>query len=532
MTRILIIDDEEIIRRGIRNKIVRLMKDVEIVGEAKDGEEALTLTEQLRPDIVITDIKMPKVDGLLYIENSLKVSPDTYFIVVSGYQDFAYVQKSLKLGVCDYLLKPIEDEDLKKAVDQLIEKISFNRKQRLYLEKLKEKVSYNEILYRNNLLTKLVNGTLKDIDLLDHDSAFLSAQQYQICSIRFERTSVNSNSISENEFVRLTANMFEETVGEVVPCISFEAESGEQSFVSVLYGSQLSENAVLGINNAIEAIDHKLNIGVYAGLGNVYTDFEMIKDSYAESQTAIMQKILFESKKIITFEDYSKLKNNEYVLLENKKKLLESYLKEGDYKNVSHTIDSIFLDISSSRIVYSKVASVTLEIMFVINNTLKISRNYDYTDLNSKRVDDFFRECVTLEDFHLIVSARAKQVCEYLSHNTKETGKGIIEEILNRIEVEYYRNIKLIDLANEYYINPSYLSQLFLQQTQKNFKQYVSEARIKNAKNLLSNTEIPISKIAELVGYVDRNHFSKTFVLFTGISPAKYRTDHFSVERS
>lgn len=532
MTRILIIDDEEIIRRGIRNKVLRLIKDVEIVGEAKDGEEALALTEQLRPDIVITDIKMPKVDGLLYIENSLKVSPDTYFIVVSGYQDFAYVQKALKLGVCDYLLKPIEDEDLKKAVDQLIEKISFNKKQLLYLEELKEKISYNEILYRNNLLTKLVNGSLKDIDLLDHYSAFISAQQYLICSIRLERTSVNSNSISENELVRLTANMFEETVGEVATCISFEEERSEQSFVSVIYGSQLSENAVLGIKKAIDAIHNKLNIGVYVGLGSVYTDFEKIKDSYAESQIAIMQKILFESQKIITFEDYSKVKCNEYVLLENKKKLLESYLKEGDYKNVTHTIDSIFLDISSSRIVYSKVASVTLEIMFVIINTLKISRNYDHTDLNSKRMDDFFRECITLEDFHLIVSARAKQVCEYLSHNAIETGKGIIEEILNRVEVEYYRNIKLIDLANEYYINPSYLSQLFLQQTQKNFKQYVSEVRIKNAKNLLSNTEIPISKIAELVGYVDRSHFSKTFILFTGISPVKYRTDNLSVERS
>jgi putative transposase len=487
MTRFLIIDDEAIIRRGIRNKILRLITDAEIIGEAKDGEEALAMTEQLRPDIVITDIKMPKVDGLLYIENSLKVSSDTYFIVVSGYQDFAYVQKALKLGVCDYLLKPIEDEDLKKAVDQLIEKISFNKKQLLYLESLKEKISYNEILYRNNLLTKLVNGSLKDIELLDHYSAFISARQYLICSIRLERTSLNSNSISENELVRLTANMFEETVCEVVPCISFEEEGVEQSFVSVLYGSQLSENAVPGIKKAIESINNKLNIGVYVGLGSVYTDFEKIKESYAESQMAVMQKILFESKKIITFEDYSKVKNNEYVLLENKKKLLESYLKEGDYKNVTHTIDSIFSDIASSRIVYFKVASVTLELMFVIINTLKISRNYDHTDLNSRRMDYFFRECITLEDFRLIVSSRARQVCEYLSHSATETGKGIIEEILNRVEVEYYRNIKLIDLANEYYINPSYLSQLFLQQTQKNFKQYVSEIRIKYAKNLLSS---------------------------------------------
>lgn len=526
MIRFLIIDDEDIIRRGIRNKILKLIEGAEIVGEAIDGEEALAMTEQLQPDIVITDIKMPKVDGLLYIENSLKFSPNTHFIVVSGYQDFSYAHKALKLGVSDYLLKPIEDEDLKKAVDTLIERINTKKTHQQYLTGLKQKVSNSELLYKNNLCSKLVKDSLKDTDILDNYGDLKNAENYRVCTVRINTDNDYSNHEEEKDIVQLTANIFEENIALQFPCLSFKDENSEHSFVAIIYGSYTGDNLVTTIKKTIETIKNLLNIDLYLGLGNVYSKYENIKDSYMESQIAIMQKLIYETKKIITFEDYTQVMDNEYVLLDNKKKLLESYLKLGDFKNVVHLIENIFSDISAKKIVYSKAASLSLELMFVIINTLKISKNYEHTDLNSRRIDYFFRDCITYEDFHQIVLNRSKQVCEYMKQSEIETGKGIIQEILNRIEVEYYRNIKLIDLADEYYINPSYLSQLFLQQTRKNFKQYLSEVRLKNAKNLLCNTEIPIAKISELVGYSDRGHFSKTFIAFTGVTPAKYRSEN------
>jgi|GEM_PF-5079993 two-component system, response regulator YesN len=527
MTRFLIIDDEEIIRRGIKNKILRLIEDAEIVGEAKDGEEALILTNQLHPDIVITDIKMPKVDGLLYIENSLKLSSDTQFIIVSGYQDFSFVQKALKLGVCDYLLKPIEDDDLRTAVSKLIERLNIKKKQQLHMNELKNKISYSDMLYKNRLFSKLVNGSLIEIDLLGQYSGFLSAKQYMVCSIRIHNSSALTNDL-ESKMVRLATNMFEETITEQIPCIAFEEENTEKSFIAVMFGTDLEQKMVPTIKETIEIINNLLSIELYIGLGRVYEYLGCIKESYTESQNSIKQKIIFETKKIISFEDYSKVKENNYILLENIKKTLESFLKVGDYKNVVHLIDSIFLDVSANRIMFSKVENLSLELLFIIINTLKISKNYENTDLNSKRIDYFFRDCITYKDFHEIVLSRAKQVCDYMDQSTSETetGKGIIKEILNRIEVEYYRNLKLIDLADEYFLNPSYLSQLFLQQTHKNFKQYLSEMRIKNAKSLLTNTKIPISKISELVGYGDRSHFSKTFIIYTGITPAQYRIDN------
>ena len=116
MLRILVVDDEEIIRKGMIRKVERFIDNAEIVGEAADGEQALILVEEKKPDIVLTDIKMPIIDGLMFIEKALDVSEDTKFIIFSGYNDFGYAQKALRLGVCDYLLKPINNEDLVRVI--------------------------------------------------------------------------------------------------------------------------------------------------------------------------------------------------------------------------------------------------------------------------------------------------------------------------------------------------------------------------------------------------------------------------------
>ncbi len=525
MIRILIIDDENIIRRGIRNKILRLVPEAEIVGEASDGEEALALTEECQPDIVITDIKMPKLDGLMYIENALMRNKDLYFIIISGHQDFAYAQKALRLGVCDYLLKPIEDIDLQNSVYKLIDKIDIKRKQQQILNHLKQKVSENEVIYKDNLFTKLVKGQGQDRVLFEQYTDFVSAKEYLVCRVRIERDSFQANHSMEKDIVQLTTGFFEETVSKQLPCVAFVTDHNGHSFSAVLYGT-IPDNIPLILKNAIKSISEVLHIDAYIGYGKKCMSFENIPDAYSEACTVISQKIAYPAYPVISYEDFARIEHNNYHLLDNKKNLLQAYLKAGDYKNVKHIIDSIYAEVVSNRIIYSKVASLSLEIMFCIINTLKISRNYENSDLSDRRIELFFWECITYDDFQQIVTSRAKQVCDYMNQGASDTGKDIIDKIIKRLEEEYYKNIKLIDLADEYYINPSYLSQLFLQQTDKNFKQYISEIRIKNAKNLLTDTAIPIDKIAELVGYGDRSHFSKAFISAAGVTPAKYRSEN------
>ena len=185
---------------------------------------------------------------------------------------------------------------------------------------------------------------------------------------------------------------------------------------------------------------------------------------------------------------------------------------------------------SERKIIRAKVESVAIELLLVLINVLKELKQFDHSDLTNKSIDRFFSGCVTYADFVEQLLARALQVCEVARLSETETGHNVIKKIVMLIEEKYFSDIKLNDIADEYFINTSYLSQLFLQETKKNFKQYLCEVRINNAKHLLENTSFSTSRVAELIGYNDRAYFSKAFTKHVGMTPAQYRTANGGVD--
>ena len=522
MIKFLIVDDEEIIRRGISNKVNKLIQDAEVVGEAADGEEALLKAEELRPDVIITDIKMPKLDGLLFIESALNLLPEAQFIVISGYQDFSYAQKALKLGVCDYLLKPVENNEFKSIVDRLIEKIKTRKEHHVYIDSLREQVQGNEIQRKYKFLSDLVTGTPVNKDELNayglSDTAGFAVCMAQITDIG------EMFSIANQDLAAFAAlNVFEETMQTETGCLAFQTEQNACTFLGLIYGSVNGQTLEKQIHRAIKNVQEWLDISIWVGLGATVQSIGQTPDAFRQAQEVFEQRINFGASSLLTVDHYQRIKNNEYLMPENVKKLLESSLRSGDQSAAKSAIKSTFADMAERKIIRAKVEAIAIELLLVLINVLKELKQYDHSDLTNKSIDRFFSRCVTYEDFIELLYVRALQVCETVRLSEAETGHNIIRKIVTLIEEKYFSDIKLNDIADEYFINTSYLSQLFLQETNKNFKQYLCEVRINSAKNLLENTSFSISRVAELIGYNDRAYFSKAFTKHVGVTPAQYR---------
>lgn len=522
MIKFLIVDDEEIIRRGIRNKIGKLIQGAEVVGEAADGEEALLKAEELRPDVIITDIKMPKLDGLLFIEGALSLLPEAQFIIISGYQDFSYAQKALKLGVCDYLLKPVENNEFKSIVERLIEKIKTRKEHHVYIDNLREQVQGNEMQRKYKLLTDLIAGSAVNKEELDA-CGLQASGDYAVCMAQI--TDIGEMfSIANQDLAAFAAlNVFEETMQSETGCLAFQTEQNACTFLGLIYGTLNGHLLEKQIQRAIKNVQEWLDISIWVGLGGTVHGIEHTPDAFRQAQEVFEQRLNFGTSSLLTVDHYQRIKNNEYRLPENVKKLLDSALRSGDHAAAKSAIKSAFADMADRKIIRAKVEAIAIELLLVLINVLKELRQYDHSDLTNKSIDRFFSQCVTYDDFVGLLSVRALQVCETARLSEAETGHHIIKKIVTLIEEKYFSDIKLNDIADEYFINTSYLSQLFLQETNKNFKQYLCEVRINSAKNLLENTSFPISRVAELIGYNDRAYFSKAFTKHVGMTPAQYR---------
>ncbi len=530
MIKFLIVDDEEIIRRGIRSKISRLIENAQVVGEAADGEEALLMAEKLRPDVIMTDIKMPKLDGLLFIESAKSLLPEAQFIIFSGHQDFSYAQRALKLGVSDYLLKPVDNDELKSVIRRLGDTIEKRKQHQDYIDGLKERAADNEIQRKNQALSDLVAGTGVAVETLkEYD--IRPGGKTAVCIVKIQDTGDMFTAVNEQLGAFAAANVFEETMKDQTGCQAFQRDQSELSFTAVFYGDMTMQTLQTQIRSAVKSVKEWLDISVFVGLGSIHQGIASAGESLSEARAAIDQRILFHHHELVTYEDYLAIKDNEYLLSESKKKLLESLLKAGDSAASIAAVKNVFAELKEKKIIRAKIEAVSIEILLILINVLKALKKYDHTDLTNKSIDRFFEGCGVYEDYIRLLSARITQVCEAATRSETDSGRTIIKKIVTLIDEEYYRDIKLSDIADEYYINTSYLSQLFLQEMKKNFKQYLSEVRINNAKNLLENTSFPVSRIAEMIGYNDRAYFSKAFMKVVGTTPAQYRAESGGEDR-
>lgn len=529
MYKIVIVDDESIIRRGLSQNIDWNSLGYEVIGTASDGEEGLEMMKNLKPDIVISDIRMPVMDGLEMVHQARKQRLPCKAILMSGYEDFRYAQTAINLKVEKYLLKPIDNENLIKVVKRVTRQIDAERQ-------LEHQISESMPLLRHNFVSRLLSGRLT-AEQVESEQEFLgiqlTAERYQVLSIKVDDFQSEQYADHPQAQELLKFGIMEQ-VKEVFCCfpqIQFHDIGGDE-IVLIAGCSDGEENAMLRktyhqCEILIQKIEENMETTVTIGMGRYRSGYKGIAKSYTEASAAIEYRHMLGKNRIISIQDIHLPGRRDSISITELEKQMVSSIKMGLVEETNRSLDAI-----RDKIVEREY--VTLEKMRLIGlelSILLIKEAENWIENSSKnRIEDFYSisqaimSKETLDEIFGVVLALVEEIAKGINAQRISQQKEIIDQAIAYIDANYgNEDLSLQDVAQNVHISSSYFSTIFKKEKNINFTDYLTETRMKKSMELLRNTNLKAYEIARMVGYSNPQYFSLCFKKYTGYSPLQFK---------
>lgn len=532
MYRVMIVDDEPIIRRGIHNSIPWEKYDMTVVGEAANGQEALDLADQLAPDVVIADICMPEIDGLEMSERLLVKYPGTKIIILTGYEEFEYAQRACKLGITDYVLKPTDTEELLLILEKAKKSIDSDRNSRIKMEELEHELQESMPIIRENYLIRLISGiyTLKEIskgrkilNINDHSGIF------QVAILDYNSTESGSDFIGHIEMLHFAVkNICREIVDQESLGWTFYNERGQ---ITLLF--YFNDSITKPVNLAMEAVDKiqkrvnaLLKSSFTVGVGRAYEHIKDIKRSYEEAKESLEYRFIMGDNSIIFIDDMqdggSRSVCDDLVRIE---KEIVSCINRNNEDIALTLIDCYFEKVKKQRSItplWLKAKCYELA-----GNILMSFSNLGFEKSGaSKYLDELYSEIYKSSSINRVIDLMkhfTHEILEIVAVSRNTRIRKVIEMGKEYIQKHFNEDISVTEVAEHLYVTPNYLSRIFKKETGEGCAEYINQVRMEKAKALLKNTLYLAYEIAEMVGFRDANYFSLAFKKYTGMSPTEYR---------
>lgn len=529
--KVFLVEDEFVVREGIKNNIDWKSHGYDFCGESSDGELAFPMIQKLKPDIVITDIRMPFMDGLTLSRLIKKEMPWIEIIVLTGYEEFEYAKEGIKLGIAQYLTKPIGGDELLAEVDALAVKIEEKREEREIKEKYMKEMAENFLQERRDFFQYLVTGSKSAAELLelaDKLQIDLSSMWYNIVLIQIQSMQhahdEYSNSLIEieQEMDRLNDKghllIFDRNLEG--KALLFRADSREEL-------EQAQQDYLDRVKDILTNYEH---VQYFGGIGVPANRLRALPASFETASHAFAHRYLVRENRIL---DSSELERDGYLEQEefdisnvNPKQIdrakIREFLKLGDREETIYFIEEFFNDLGAN-VMRSNIFRqyITMDIYFCVIDfleDLQISRDevepFDVSSGPLQSEENAIQYIVTIIN-------RALE----LRDNTASNRYGdIVDEVMRYIEHNYAdEELSLNLLASHVNFSPNHLSMVFSQQTGQTFIKYLTEYRMNKAKELLRCTNKRSSEISAEVGYRDSHYFSYVFKKTQGMTPTQYR---------
>ena len=512
MMKVFLVDDEIAIRENLRNSFPWEEKGYQLVGEAPDGEMALPMLRDLNAEILLTDIRMPFMDGIRLCEEVQRTMPWVERIILSGYDDFSYAQKAISLGVREYLLKPVTSEELGAALDRVRRQIEDKRKERENLTAMRERLSSGNQFLRDKLLASLLTdeGDPEDDDALIGQMRALginlSASCYAVIDIAFDAEGEERLACRNALFT-----MAEMSGGGVFVC---SAPKGARALVLGDRPDDAEERAYSFANSLIHLPELMKAGHLLISIGETVNDFHSIRQSM---RTARHARHLQNAERPV---DHIIIGINEQKGSDNPlpEKELSPLYERLQYAQTG-SVEIILTEYSESMdpdlaLGYLRVAALLASrriIQEAGGNPKDILDEQQITEALHTEGEEGLRR----------LAALLRSAMEYRDQNRSGYGDSAISHARAYLAQHYSDP----NVADEVHLSQSHFSTVFAQETGLTFTQYLTALRIGKAKELLEATEMRSSRIAQEIGYNDSHYFSYLFKKNTGMTPGEYRKE-------
>ena len=533
--KVFLVEDEYIVREGIKNNIDWEKNGYDFCGEASDGELAFPMISEKRPDIVITDIRMPFMDGIELSRMIKEEYPEIKIIILSGHEEFEYAKAAIQIGVEEYLLKPINGDELLQVVNRVAQKIKEENESR---ETLQEGEGDENFEYaKRQLLSSLIDDNASLSDAMEQGKKIhlnLMAQCYNIMMLKLQRKNKEQG--------------FSQRILEVYK--TMEDTLKEQDGQSIMFDRAPEGKVILFMGSGEEEI--RRNMDVFAGqFREILPEYEDVTyfgsvgvpvmrlrelgESYEAASHGFSYRFLTEPNQIVDNHTVFDQTRNEKkfscsigsVDIQNlDKQKIESFLKGGEMDEIHFFVEEYMKntgDAGKNSMIFRQY--IVMDMFFAASHFLtqitdgreQLGEPFESPEQMQKIVSDLEATVVYIKElFTKVMQVRDAQTTE---HNS-----DVVENAKKYISENYHdEELTLNTVAHEVNVSPNHLSAMFSQKTGQTFVKYLTDVRMHRAKELLKCTSKRSNEICEEVGYRDPHYFSHLFKKNVGCSPIQYR---------
>jgi two-component system response regulator YesN len=525
--KLLIVDDEPIERSTLVMLINKYFSDIEIAGEASNGREAIAKAQELKPDIIFMDIKMPGINGIEAAQAIKAANRKIKVVIVTAYDYFEYAQESLKIGIDDFLLKPVLIENIRESLNRIINKINIEKKQEEFdagvVRKIKEIGSYlqNELI--SSILLRAEEQQINEyFELLD--IKFVQAYalivsigegkspQYITDGVRKKIFSKRVHEIAEQKLAGMGLRFISAKLNDQLNVLVF-TEYPESSYNLKLFSLNTA-------NKLKDSVEREMGICIDVGIGTATDSVYKLLDSFLEARVAL--KSAAKNGKAAHFGDLDVNIFQEEYPFEDEKQLLDKILK-GEMEGAMLAAEKLVKWIVSNCKSISEARIKLFEIVIMITRSVVIYRDVDSSLVNTALHSENINNIQAINDIGLYMERLVTDVIRSIDKVKMSGLNSQIASAMEYIKKNYNKDLSLEEVAKAVALSPFYFSKLFKAQVGENFIDYLTRCRMTVAEGMLKEGNCSIKDACYKVGYKDPNYFSKIFRKYFGQSPSEYR---------
>lgn len=532
MFKVFLVEDEIVVREGIRKNIPWEQYGFQYTGDASDGELALPMIRQIQPDLLITDIRMPFMDGLALIELVRKELPRTKIVIISGYDDFSYAQQAISMGVEQYLLKPVVKGKMVEILIALQKKMEAEQQQQEYLAKFQREVQEYEMFSRRRFFEQIVTGGLSVLEIsetakamgIDVNAPLYNIVLFSLNSAGYDRSAPESYT----DELAATQDKIMQFIASHPELILFRWDI--TTYAVLVKGGQ--DDILQRTDDCIENIRSRCAVagrGVnwHIAHGTPVSRLGAIPACFSEASRVLSYRYLCPEEHILSAERIRDFRKKASGMDPGKKEIdqecIRNFLGNGAGEEIDRFVDQLLQSAEDEAISLSLFCKyLTMTIYFAA---------VKYLDSIGCRTDSFWSQELRPDES---ISTRGEarqyarqiigQAIELRDRESKKQQRDILTQAIGFIDEHYQEeSISLDRVARKVNVSPNYFSAIFSQEVGQTFIEYLTAKRIDEAKRMLRLTEKRSSEIAFAIGYKDPHYFSFAFKKITGCTPSEYR---------
>lgn len=525
--RIILVDDEEEVRKGIIRKIDWQSLGFEVAGDAENGEEAMEKIEQLEPDVVMTDIRMPYMDGLTLCAKIRQKYPSMKILIFSGYDDFEYAQQAIKLNVAEYILKPVNVEELTEILNRVRVNLDEEIEQRRNLSSLRESYQSSLPILRELFLNDLVRGNVNQETIPDK----LREYQVDIQGARkwvaavIDARQAEGELAGHQELILISVRKFvEDHLKEYFRFTLFSSSTGLTMIAAIdEHNTQTALIDLLG--DVCKEARKILGVTVTIGIGHSCVRLDDMGYACQSAVDALGYKAIVGDGKTIYINDMEPVNRGKLQFDSKDESELAAAIKFGGRDKIQKVVCGIMERMDEARVHQWQIQVYK----FSLINAL--SRQMQQHDLNIVDIfgpEEKYMEMLSgacgKEELTEWVTQAACRISEAVNRERDNTARQVILDAKEYIQ-DHYQNPELSVemICRRFHLSPAYFSTMFKKETGQTYVAFLTEVRLNHAMELLSQTDDKTYVIAQKVGYQEQNYFSYVFKKRFGVSPTRFR---------